>query len=77
MKDITIEKMACAQEEMLECYNLEIAELKNKIETLESQNARLSVLPTATMRKEDPSIQEVRLNANQEAYYADLSGFRN
>lgn len=49
-----------------------VAALRARISLLETQNARLAALPTATHPKEDPSPQEPRRSPNQQAYEADL-----
>ncbi|MDL2319901.1 Clp protease ClpP [Alistipes sp. OttesenSCG-928-B03] len=71
----TIESMATAQVELGDAHRREVAELRNRIDTLESQNARLMAAATSTKPKEDPSPQEVRRSPNEEAYLADLHRF--
>ena len=72
----TMESMALAQAEMGESHRREVAELCNRISTLEAQNARLRVAATATEPKEDPSHQDARLSPREEAYLADARRFR-
>jgi hypothetical protein len=49
----------------------ELERLRQKITTLETQNAQLRATPTATRPKEDPAPVESRLSANQNAYQRD------
>jgi ATP-dependent protease ClpP protease subunit len=49
----------------------ELASLRNKISTLEAQNAQLRAKPTETRPKEDPTPAESRPSANHNAYQRD------
>jgi ATP-dependent protease ClpP protease subunit len=49
----------------------ELDRLRQKITTLETQNAQLRATPTTTRTKEDPAPVESRLSANQNAYQKD------
>jgi ATP-dependent protease ClpP protease subunit len=76
LADQTIDSMARAQNEMSDAHRRQVAELRSRIDRLEAQNARLSVGPTTTRPKEDPSPQEVRRTPNEDAYLADAKGFK-
>ncbi len=76
MAEQTIDSMARAQNEMSDAHRKQVAELKNRIDYLEAQNARLRISATATCPKEDPSPQEVRRTPNEEAYIADVKRFQ-
>lgn len=53
----------------------ELDKLRQKITSLESENAQLRAQPTETKTKEDPSPTESRLSANQNAYRRDVESF--
>ncbi len=72
----TIESMALAQSELSDIHRRQVAELQNRIDRLETMNARLRVGATATLPKEDPSPQEVRRTPNEDAYISDVRRFR-
>lgn len=76
MAEQTVESMARAQGEMSDAHRKQVADLKNRIERLEAQNARLRVGATATRPKEDPSPHEARRTPNEDAYLADVRGFK-
>lgn len=63
-------------ESELETRSSKIADLQNKIVTLEDENARLAAKATQTKPKEDPSLAEYKRSANEEAYNNDVSKFR-
>jgi ATP-dependent protease ClpP protease subunit len=52
--------------------NEELDRLRQKIDTLEAQNAQLRATPTQTLKKEDPTPSESRPSANQNAYQRDV-----
>lgn len=54
----------------------ELAELRNRVITLEAQNAKMNAAATATKPKEDPSASERKLSANANAYTEDVKGFK-
>lgn len=53
----------------------ELDKLRQKITSLESENAQLRAQPTETKTKEDPSPTESRRSANQDAYQRDAEVF--
>ncbi len=55
--------------------DVEIDKLRQKITSLESENAQLRARPTETKSKEDPSPAESRRSANHDAYSRDAEGF--
>lgn len=78
------EKIDCGEKELEnEIINYEtpresqaIAELKNRIVELEAMNAKLRAKATQTFPKEDPSLRDIKTEANAEAYRRDLNNFR-
>lgn len=56
-------------------YPNPIAELQNRVQTLEADNARLSAMPTRTDPAEDPSPTEVRSSPNTASYEEDARNF--
>jgi ATP-dependent protease ClpP protease subunit len=52
----------------------ELDRLRQKISTLETQNAQLRATPTFTHQKEDPTPAESRPSANRNAYQRDAEG---
>ncbi len=74
--EIPASKKEVASPETVENHSGRIAELQNRISTLEAQNARLNAAATPTKPKEDPSPREMTRTSNQEAYLSDIQNFR-
>lgn len=57
-------------------YQRQIESLKNRITTLETENARLAAKPTMTKPKEDPAINDIKQSPNLQAYINDIQNFK-
>lgn len=60
----------------LSTSEIQLGELRNKVQTLEAQNAKLSAVATATKPKEDPSASERKVSVNESAYSEDVKKFK-
>lgn len=55
--------------------DIELSRLRQRISSLETENAQLQAAPTKTKTKEDPAPTESRLSANHDAYRRDVESF--